>query len=154
MSGFLQSLFGKKDDALSSAATAPQDLAVSQDAAVSADAGALTGDASGAEPIHVTDDTFQESILNSPLPALVDFWAPWCGPCRMIAPMVDELAQSYSGRVVIAKVNTDENVQVASHLGIMGIPTLVLFKNGREVDRIVGYTSRRELEARLKAVLN
>lgn len=140
MSGFLKSLFGKDGDVADAAA-----------ATVAVDPAAPGSDA---EPIHVTGDTFDNVVLNSPLPALVDFWAPWCGPCRMIAPLVEDLAKEYDGRAVIAKVNTDENVQVASQLGIMGIPTLILFKGGQEVDRVVGYAPRNVLEDKLKAILN
>jgi thioredoxin 1 len=144
MSGFLQSFFGKKDDAPS----APVQV---DTAAVGTDAATMVLDA---EPIHVTDDTFDELVVNASVPALVDFWAPWCGPCRMIAPIVEDLAKAYDGQAVIAKLNTDENVRVAGQLGIMGIPTLILFKDGQEVDRVVGYAPRHVLEEKLKAVLN
>ncbi|MGD9047602.1 MAG: thioredoxin [Anaerolineae bacterium] len=107
-----------------------------------------------AEPVHVSDETFEEMVLKAPVPALVDFWAPWCGPCRMVAPIVEELARDYHGRAMVAKINTDENVQVASQLGIMGIPTLILFKDGQEVDRVVGYAPRRAVEEKLKAQLD
>ena len=109
--------------------------------------------ASDAEPIHVTDDTFDAEVVNAALPALVDFWAPWCGPCRMVAPIVEDLARAYDGRLVVAKVNTDENVRVATDLGIMGIPTLILFKGGEEVDRVVGFAPRHVLEEKVKAIL-
>jgi thioredoxin 1 len=104
--------------------------------------------------LHVGDDTFEDLVIHASLPILVDFWAPWCGPCRMIAPIVEELAKAYRGRVQIAKVNTDENSRVASELGIAGIPTLVLFKAGREVERVVGYVPRHVLEEKLNAVLS
>lgn len=110
--------------------------------------------ASNGEPIHVTDDTFGDVVLGSLVPVLVDFWAPWCGPCRMIAPVVEDLAKNYDGQAVIAKMNTDENVRMAGQLDIMGIPTLILFKNGQEVDRVVGYAPAHVLEGKLKAVLN
>jgi thioredoxin 1 len=117
-------------------------------------AGVLTQEGTpGALPVHVTDDTFEEMVLNSRVPVLVDFWAPWCGPCRMIAPVVEDLAESYQGRAQMAKVNTDENPGVAMGLGIMGIPTLVLFKDGQEVDRVVGFVPRRTLENKLDVVL-
>jgi len=138
MSGLLKSLFGKTEE-VEATDTAP---------------GAETVASSDAEPIHITDGTFEEVVLNSQLPTLVDFWAPWCGPCRMIAPVVEDLARDYDGRAVFAKVNTDENVQMAGKLGIRGIPTLILFKDGQEVDRVVGYAPRHVLEDKLKAVLN
>ncbi|MBN1658786.1 MAG: thioredoxin [Anaerolineae bacterium] len=109
--------------------------------------------APGAEPLHVTDETFEKVVLGAPVPVMVDFWAPWCGPCRMVAPVVEALARDYDGRVMVAKINTDENQQVAGRLGIMGIPTLILFKDGQEVDRVVGYAPRKALEERLLAVM-
>ncbi|MBC7227697.1 MAG: thioredoxin [Thermoflexales bacterium] len=95
---------------------------------------------------EVTDATFEDDVLKSPLPTLVDFWAEWCGPCRMIAPVVEEIARDYSGRVQVVKMNVDLNPQTPARLGIMGIPTLILFKDGREVDRVVGYRPKRALE--------
>jgi thioredoxin 1 len=145
MTGLLKTLFGKSED------SAPGTGAAAVDAIEVVDTAAPV---SLAEPVHVTDETFSEMVLNSSLPVLVDFWAPWCGPCRMVAPVVEELAESYHGRAVIAKVNTDENVQIASQLGIMGIPTLVVFKDGQEVDRVVGYAPQRVLEEKLNAALN
>jgi thioredoxin 1 len=146
--GILNTLFGKKEEQA-------QNHAPAMGAATPAAAATVHEAPAGiaAEPVHVTDDTFQESVLDSPVPVLVDFWAPWCGPCRMIAPIVEELAEAYSGRAVMAKINTDENVQVAQRLGIMGIPTLILFKDGEEVDRVVGFSPRRTLEDKLDAVL-
>ncbi|MFN3372606.1 MAG: thioredoxin [Chloroflexus sp.] len=91
-----------------------------------------------AKPIVVNDSDFAEKVLQSSTPVVVDFWAPWCGPCRVIAPILDKLANEYEGRLTIAKVNTDDNVQYASQLGIQGIPTLVIFKNGKEVGRLIG----------------
>jgi thioredoxin 1 len=138
--GLLKSLFAKKEEPApgpAPAMEAPSEVAVS-----------------GAEPIHVTDETFEELVLNSQLPVLVDFWAPWCGPCRMVAPIVEELAQAYESRALIAKINTDENVRVATELGIMGIPTLILFRGGQEVDRMIGFAPRNALESKLKAVLS
>jgi len=84
------------------------------------------------EPIHVTDAAFEKTVLQSDLPVIVDFWAPWCGPCRMVAPTLDKIAKEYDGKVVVAKVNTDENPTYAQKYGVRGIPTM-LFMNGGEV---------------------
>ncbi len=105
-------------------------------------------------PVVVTDSTFSRDVLQSPLPVLVDFWAPWCGPCRIISPIVEELGRQYAGKLRVAKVNTDENPMHAGQLGIMGIPTLIFFKNGREVDRVVGVVPKATLTGRLERVLN
>jgi thioredoxin 1 len=91
---------------------------------------------SGATP--VTDETFKEQVLDSDVPVLVDFWAPWCGPCRMVAPVVDEIAEQYDGQVKVVKVNTDENPNTATQYGIRSIPTLIIFKGGQRVDTVVG----------------
>jgi thioredoxin 1 len=99
-----------------------------------------------AKPIVVTDADFEEKVLRADKPVVVDFWAPWCAPCRVIAPILDKLATEYEGRLTIAKVNTDEEIQHASALGIQGIPTLIIFKNGQEVGRLVG--SRSEAQYR------
>ena len=99
-----------------------------------------------AKPIAVKDAEFAQKVLESDTPVVVDFWAPWCGPCRAIAPILDKLAGEYEGRLTIAKVNTDEEVQNAGKLGIQGIPTLIIFKGGKEVQRLVG--SRPEAQYR------
>lgn len=87
---------------------------------------------------QVTDSTFKQEVIESDVLVLVDFWAPWCGPCRMVAPVVDEIAQQYEGQVKVVKVNTDENPQTASQYGIRSIPTLMIFKGGARVDMVVG----------------
>jgi thioredoxin 1 len=86
----------------------------------------------------VTDENFKDQVLDSEVPVLVDFWAPWCGPCRMVAPVVDEIAEQYDGQVKVVKVNTDENPNTATQYGIRSIPTLILFKGGQRVDTVVG----------------
>jgi len=88
--------------------------------------------------VDVTDDSFEEEVINSPLPVLVDCWAEWCMPCRMIAPMIEELADEYAGRLKVVKLNTDTGRQTAMKYGIQAIPTVLLFKGGQEVGRIVG----------------
>ncbi len=90
------------------------------------------------EPIHVSDNEFEEKVLNSSLPVLVDFWAPWCGPCRMVAPILDKLAGEYGEQLVIAKVNTDENPEWAMQFGVQGIPTMLAFANGELMREQVG----------------
>jgi thioredoxin 1 len=140
----LRSFFGKKDT-----------LAAVGEAVPDSGIQARTAPAprSNASPVHVTDETFEEVVLEAGVPAMVDFWAPWCGPCRMVAPVIEDLAKEYDGRAVIAKMNTDENVDTATSLGIMGIPTLILFKDGIEVGRVVGFAPRQTLEGHLQALL-
>jgi len=100
------------------------------------------------EHIHyITDDTFTAEVLQSPLPVLVDYWAEWCGPCRMIAPILDEISQEYAGRLNIAKLNVDENQQTPQKYGVRGIPTLMLFKNGNIEATKVGALSKSQLTA-------
>ena len=103
--------------------------------------------------VHVSDADFEQVVINASTPVLVDFWAPWCGPCRMVGPIVEELASDYDGRVLVAKVNTDENTRYATQLGIRGIPTLIVFKNGQEFDRIVGLSPKHVMEEKLNAAL-
>ena len=90
------------------------------------------------EPVHVTDAAFEKTVLQSSLPVIVDFWAPWCGPCRMVAPILDKLAKEQAGKLIVAKVNTDENPEWATKYGVQGIPTMLLVANGKMVHRQVG----------------
>jgi thioredoxin 1 len=106
-----------------------------------------------AHPTDTSDTTFQADVVDSDLPVLVDFWAPWCGPCRMVAPIVEELADEYEGKVKFVKLNTDENPQVAGKYGIRSIPTLLVFKGGQPVGQIVGFRPKSDLEKRLQEVL-
>jgi thioredoxin 1 len=90
------------------------------------------------EPIHVTDDAFEKTVMQSETPVVVDFWAPWCGPCRMVAPILDKFAGEYAGKLVIAKVNTDENPMWAQQFGVQGIPTMIFVAGGKLVHQQVG----------------
>jgi len=101
----------------------------------------------------VTTHDFEKEVLQAKEPVLVDFWAPWCMPCRMLAPVVDQLATQYAGRVKVAKVNVDENQGLAAKYSIQGVPTLILFKNGQPVDRVVGLQSKAALASRLDQAL-
>ena len=114
---------------------------------------AMTAEMTVAKPIVVTDASFAEDVFASPLPVAVDFWAPWCPPCRVIAPILSDLAAEYAGRLTIAKLNTDEEQRFMVQLGVQGLPTLVIFKEGREVERLIGARSRRQYQERFDALL-
>jgi thioredoxin 1 len=102
--------------------------------------------------ITLNQDNFEKNVLKSQTPVLVDFWAEWCGPCKMISPILDELAEEYSGRVNIAKVNVDDNQGLAAQYGVRAIPTLLIFQNGQVADQILGLKSKRDLKASLDKV--
>ncbi|MBI2860673.1 MAG: thioredoxin [Chloroflexi bacterium] len=105
------------------------------------------------KPVAVTQDNFDKVVLKSDKPVLVDFWAEWCGPCRMVAPIVDELAGEYEGKIDFAKVNVDENQKIAAQYSIMSIPTLMIFKEGKPQSNIVGFRPKSELKRSLDEVL-
>ena len=115
-------------------------------------AGQATGSGRG-EPVVVTEASFEEQVLRSPVPVLIDFWAPWCGPCRMVAPTVDKLAAEMNGRLRVTKVNTDENPGLMNRFDIQGIPTMMIFKDGRQVDRWTGALPEGAIRQHLKQTL-
>jgi len=131
--GLLGALFGKRDDA------------------GAASAAKLAGEAL---LVHLTDADFEDKVRQAELPVLVDFWAEWCMPCRMLGPIVAELASDYEGRLLVAKLDTDNNPGTPARYGIMGVPTLILFKDGQEVERVVGVRPKPALVQMLNRVLD
>lgn len=103
--------------------------------------------------LQVTDANFEEEVLKSDIPVLIDFWAPWCGPCRMIAPIVEELAVEYEGKIKVAKMNVDENQSTPTQYGIRGIPTVILFKGGQVAEQVVGAVAKGKLSGMIDAQL-
>jgi thioredoxin 2 len=113
----------------------------------------LKGAAGTGAPEEVTDNTFDRDVMAFPGTVLVDCWAPWCGPCKMLAPILDQLASEYKGRAKIVKLNTDQNPGISSRYGIQSIPTMLIFKNGKQVDRLTGALPKQEIEKHLIAAL-
>lgn len=103
--------------------------------------------------INVSDQSFENEVIKSTLPVLIDLWAPWCGPCRMVAPVVEGLAEKYNGRVKFCRLNVDENPQTAAKYRVMSIPTLMFFKNGQAVDTVIGAVPERALQPKIDAIL-
>lgn len=108
----------------------------------------------GGKTFEVTEQNFQEDVLGSAQPVLVDFWAEWCGPCKMIAPIVEELSEEYDGQLLVGKLDADEFPEILQQYGIMGIPTLILFKGGEPVERLVGFKPKEQLLAKIEPHLS
>ena len=102
--------------------------------------------------VQLNDSNFQQEVIQSPIPVLVDFWAPWCGPCRMLAPTIEELSKDYDGKVKVCKLNTDEAPDIASGLDISSIPTVLIFKDGKVVDRLVGLNPKKKFQDMLSRI--
>ena len=103
--------------------------------------------------IILTDTNFKNEVLDSKIPVLVDFWAPWCGPCRMVSPIVEELSKEYEGKIKVGKLSTEEQPSVAGDYGVISIPTLIIFKDGKPVDQIIGAVPKESIKKKLDAIL-
>lgn len=103
--------------------------------------------------VQISDDTFESEVLQSPVPVLIDFWAPWCGPCRAIAPIVDQLADEYAGKLKVVKMNVDDNPRTPANYGVRGIPNLILFKDGKVEQQIVGAVPKAHLVKAISTVV-
>jgi thioredoxin 1 len=120
-----------------------------QETAAESDARAANGSA----PVHVSEASFASDVLGSPVPVLVDFWAPWCGPCHMVAPVLERLAEQYAGKIKIAKLNVDENPRLSQQYQVMGIPALIMFKRGQQVGKLVGAHPQPNIERLIQEAL-
>jgi thioredoxin 1 len=114
---------------------------------------ALAEDMMASKPVAVSDRTFEMEVLKSETPVLVDFWATWCPPCKMIAPILEEIATEKNGQIKIAKLDADENPQAVQQFGVMSLPTLILFKNGAEMSRVIGYRTKKQLVQQVEAAI-
>lgn len=103
--------------------------------------------------IELTDQNFEKEVLKAELPVFVDFWAPWCGPCKMAEPVIEELAEEYEGKIKVGKLNVDQNPKIAQKYGVMSIPTVVVFRDGKEVERKIGFPGKKGYEELIKQVL-